>query len=343
MRIAYVAPTGKAAQVLRSKGNANAMTIHRLLYKHFPRKDGTFYRKKISTFELSSQYSLIIVDEVSMVPKDMWDLLMSHHIPTIACGDPGQLPAITEGTNVLDRPHIFLDEITRQAQESEIIRFTMDIRAGKRITPFKGKQINIVRKNEFVDGMVEWADVTLCSTNNTRRTINNLIRQKRYGEDVGLIPLDGETVICLKNNWDLASSNGDALVNGETGVATQIVIDDHLSMDLYDIYGSMMYFNFRTNNDAIFNEVLVDYKLLTTGKDTVNEANFKKFQGENGLKRPNAFDFGYCLTGWKAQGDEWKKVLVLEEKWPWEKEEKKRFLYTCATRASEKLTLVLNK
>jgi len=88
MRVAFVTPTGKAAQVLRSKGNANAMTIHRLLYKYFPRKDGTFFRKPVETFELLASYDLIIVDEVSMVAKDMWYLLLSHGIYVIACGDP---------------------------------------------------------------------------------------------------------------------------------------------------------------------------------------------------------------------------------------------------------------
>ena len=41
-QVAYVAYTGKAAQVLRTKGCHNAMTAHRLLYQSFPKKDGTF-------------------------------------------------------------------------------------------------------------------------------------------------------------------------------------------------------------------------------------------------------------------------------------------------------------
>ena len=60
----------------------------------------------------------------------MWELLLSHNIHIIALGDPGQLPPIGDDNGVLADPHIFLDEIMRQAQESEIIRLTMDIRAG---------------------------------------------------------------------------------------------------------------------------------------------------------------------------------------------------------------------
>lgn len=339
-RVAYVTPTGKAAQVLRSKGNDNAMTIHKLLYKHYPRKNGTFYRRQVSSYELRKRYDLFVVDEVSMVPKEMWDLLLTHKIYTIACGDPAQLPSVTEGTDVLDKPHIFLDEIMRQAQESEIIRLTMDIRAGKRIRPYKGKEINIVRKRDFIDGMVKWADVTICAMNKTRKELNDAIRKNRYGEDVGPLPLENETMICLRNNWEIINNNGDALVNGEVGQVSNICINNYPMSDFYE---KEMYLNFNIDKNASFKTVLTDYKLLTVGESTVNEENFKFFRGRDGLPIPNEFDFGYCLTAWKAQGDEWDKVLVLEEKWPWNKEEKKRFLYTACTRSVKKLTLVLSK
>ena len=118
--IAYIAYTGKAAQVLKNKGCPGAMTAHRLLYQSFPRKDGTFVH---IPYESLGPLQLIIVDEVSMLPKDMWDLLLSHKIHVIALGDPGQLPPVmAEQHGILDHPHIFLDETMRQAQESEIIR-----------------------------------------------------------------------------------------------------------------------------------------------------------------------------------------------------------------------------
>ena len=52
------------------------------------------------------------------------------------------------------------------------------------------------------------------------------------------------------------------------------------------------------------------------------------------------FTYGYAVTTHKAQGSEWDKVLILEEKFPFEKEEHARWLYTAVTRASEKLVLV---
>jgi exodeoxyribonuclease-5 len=154
--VCYVAFTGKAALVLKEKGCPNAMTAHKLLYQSYPRNDGTFWHKQKRP--LDKAYKLIIVDEVSMLPKDMWELLLSHNIHVIALGDPGQLPPIGDDNGVLANPHIFLDEIMRQAQESEIIRLTMDIREGKPLELYKGKEVQVIDKKDFEDGIYLWAD-----------------------------------------------------------------------------------------------------------------------------------------------------------------------------------------
>lgn len=154
--VAYCAYTGKAAMVLKSKGNNGAMTTHRLLYDTKIKKDGTFFH--IPKTSLPSNIKLVVVDEVSMVPNIIWELLLSHKIHVIACGDPFQLPPIGDDNGVLLHPHIFLDEVTRQAKESEILRLSMDIREGKRIQPYRGTEINIVNKSEECLGMYSWAD-----------------------------------------------------------------------------------------------------------------------------------------------------------------------------------------
>ena len=85
--VAYIAYTGKASQVLRNKGCPNAMTAHKFLYKAYPRKNGTF--KFVPREEPLIPCKMVVIDEVSMLPKPMWELLLSHHIYVIACGDPG--------------------------------------------------------------------------------------------------------------------------------------------------------------------------------------------------------------------------------------------------------------
>ena len=83
-KVAYACFTGKAAEVLRKKGNSNAITLHKLLYDHYPKIGGGFYRKPKSQLD----YDIVVVDEVSMVPKSMIDLLFKHRVYVIFLGDP---------------------------------------------------------------------------------------------------------------------------------------------------------------------------------------------------------------------------------------------------------------
>ena len=70
-------------------------------------------------------------------------LLFSHNVYVICLGDPFQLPPIEkdEDNHLLDNPHIFLDEIMRQATESGIIRLTMDIRDKKPLEIERNEQV----------------------------------------------------------------------------------------------------------------------------------------------------------------------------------------------------------
>ncbi|WP_375701436.1 AAA family ATPase, partial [Bartonella sp. AA81SXKL] len=99
--VQFTAFTGKAAQVLRSKGASNACTIHSLIY--CPRgeeevSDEVTGKKSIApTFALNrrsaaAQAKLIIVDECSMVDEQLARDLMSFRTPILVLGDPGQLP-----------------------------------------------------------------------------------------------------------------------------------------------------------------------------------------------------------------------------------------------------------
>ena len=85
-KVRYIAYTGKATNVLKSKGCLNAITAHKLLYHAKLMPNGKYLFNPKS--ELEGSPSLIVVDEVSMLPKDIWDLLCSHNVHIIALGDP---------------------------------------------------------------------------------------------------------------------------------------------------------------------------------------------------------------------------------------------------------------
>ncbi len=334
--VCYIAYTGKAALVLKEKGCENAMTAHRLLYNSHPKGDGSFIH--IPQRPLPP-YKIIVCDEVSMLPKDMWELLLSHHIHVIALGDPAQLPPIAEDNGVLAHPHIFLDEIVRQAQDNEIIKLSMDIREGRPLQLFDGKQVKVIDKKDVNSGMYTWADQIICAKNQTRREINAYMREALLGVKTP-DPVEGDKVICLKNDWDSMNEYGDVLVNGTIGTISYIRYDDNNPFLKPLVQWDLLPDGYKPSQcaeDPYFRDLNIDYKLLTTGENTVTEKNFRKFPQ---IWKPKEFDYGYCITCWKAQGDQYNKVLLFEENFPFEEEEHRKYLYTGITRAVEKLVVV---
>lgn len=341
-KVVYTAYTGKAVEVLRKKGNKNACTLHKLLYDHFPRPAGGFFRKPKPTID----YDVVIVDEVSMAPKTLMDLLLSHQCYIICLGDPFQLPPVDkdEDNGLLAHPHIFLDEVMRQAAESEIIRLTMDIRNNNPIAyTNSAKEALVLPKKDLNTGMLMWADQVLVATNAARQGLNTQMRSL-LGFEGG--PQEGDKVICLRNYWETFSENEcDPLVNGTIGHIKNgfktfrdfpyyIKADNH-SFDVWQA-------NFIVGDDYFANTE-IDYKMLTIGEKCCDwrlAYQLGKLKPKLGEIVPKEFTYAYAITCHKAQGSEWDKVLVLEEQFPFDKQEHARWLYTACTRASEKLVLV---
>ena len=338
--VAYITFTGKASEVLREKGCPNAMTAHKLLYYSKQMPNGKFfYRPRPS---LEKDYKVIVVDEVSMLPKDMWDLLLTHGIYVIACGDPFQIPPIdkNQDNGILNNPHIFLDEVMRQAKESDIICLSMDIREGKKINPFKGNDTQVFNKKDLCDGMYFWADQILVSTNKSRHDINSYIR-----DDLGrgFEPEINDKVICLRNCWDtLSEKQCDPLINGSIGTISAMHMEsiDYIIMG-QKVTAPVLVTDLITSNDE-YKNLHIDYTALTTGEKFFNpRQEYVIRKNKQNPELPIEFNFGYAITGHRAQGSQWNKVLVLEESFPFEKIEHARWLYTTVTRAAEKLTLIL--
>jgi exodeoxyribonuclease-5 len=337
--VAYVTFTGKAASVLRHKGCPNAMTAHKLLYYSKRMPNGKFAFSPRKTLE--GDYSLIVVDEISMLPNDLWELLLSHKKHIIALGDPFQIPPIDKkaDNHVLDTPHIFLDEIMRQATESEIIRLTMAIREYRPIEYCRGNEVMVLTDDEVVDGMYSWADQIICATNRKRQEINNYMR---HAAGKGAEPEPGDKIICCRNCWDILDTSGEnALVNGTIGTLGTF----EASFQEYPIFGFPSVPILKANMttvDGDFSDVILDYQMLKEGKPFLTPEQSYQIYRRPDLKNlePVDFNYGYAITGHRAQGSEWDKVLVFEERFPFGREEHARWLYTAATRASEKLVLV---
>lgn len=320
--VAYACYTGKAALVLQNQGK-NAMTLHKLLYTSYPDGNGGFIHKPKITLE-PNKPKLIIVDEVSMCPSNMWTLLLSYGIYVIGLGDPFQLPPIGDEMGLLKKPHIFLTEVMRQALDNDIIRYSMELREGKQLRPgIEGTNVRTYPKSEMSTGHLLWADQILCGKNVTRRDINNQMRKLLNKQN---IIDDGDKLICTKNYWYKASHQGNFLVNGCIGEVSQIAINP---------FDKDTRAKFICNNDD-FGILHLDEQLLLTGKPTV-------IKTRNGKILPNykiEMDYGYAITTHKAQGSQFNKVLVIDERL-YHEENHNRWLYTAITRAVDKVTILL--
>lgn len=340
--ICYCAFTGKAAEVLRKKGNPNSLTLHKLLYENYPRKDGTFYRRP----KLSLEYKVVVVDEISMAPKEMVDLLLKFPVFCIFLGDPFQLPPICKDTDngLLEHPDVFLDEIMRQAAESEIIQLTMKIRNHQPISYFKGKEVMVIPKSELLTGHLTWADMIICGTNNQRLTTNKEMRKiLGYEKDIE----EGEKVIIKRNYWDCLNFDFEPLVNGSVGYINNIkksyaVIPNYIkNLDNYFIESFNA--NFRPEVGSIYPEFKFDKRFLIEEVSDITPQIEYQIRRNAFLEIPDIplrMTYGYAITCHSAQGSQWDKVLVLEEKFPYDKEEHARWLYTACTRPAQKLVLV---
>lgn len=324
--VQFAAFTGKAAQVLRSKGAKNARTIHSLIYR--PKgeesvEDEITGKTSMSpTFMLNRQSpiakaKLIIVDECSMVDEQLGRDLMSFGTPILVLGDPGQLPPITGGGYFTDHePDHLLTEIHRQARDNPIIRLAMDVREGREFMIGDYGSTQVIHKSDVTQELVLDADQVLVGTNRTRRRYNQRLRElKGFSAD---IPQAGDKLVCLRNDPAKGLLNG-SLWKVMTAARETIKPGINLLVAPED-----------------------DEPGRTVAKIKLLKQQFEEPDADipwATKKRYDDFDFGYALTVHKAQGSQWNNVVLFDESFAF-KDMRSRWLYTAVTRAAEKLTVV---
>jgi len=355
--VVFCAYTGKAAMVLRKKG-LPASTIHRLIYEPeetIDPKTGestvVFIRKE----SLPENLKLIIVDEASMVGREIHEDLSGFDKPILYIGDYGQLPPIGTDFNLMDEPKLDakLQTIHRQAAGNPIIKLSMMIRDGYTKFPFDDWAGTIGRTTAYdvKDSSLRGANQILCGMNETRRNTNVYMRDLfEYKGN----PKKGERIIVLQNKHD------EELVNGQQFVMTKESIRvDHRTIRVFaadaDHYEDYIETEakIKTNRDRLRKGKTVDVKtikdLMNTFGRSLQCSAFNLCEGapepfkEEWRTRVQA-DYGYCISVHKAQGSEWDDVLLWDDgMWSWgrDKEDLRvRWLYTGVTRAAKRLIWV---
>lgn len=341
-QICYTSFTGKAVQRLKEIGiKYPAITLHKLMYDYITDEDENLIA--VPKEDLG-EIKIVVVDEVSICSFELMKQLFSYDIYVICCGDPFQLSPFGDDErnhHLLDSPHIFLDEVLRQAQESEIIRFSMRIREGKRLPKsHQGSEVHILDKKNITLDLLSRADQIICAMNGTKDKINFQLRNflgKKGTIDVG------EKLVCCKNYWDIEASSRESLTNGMMGTADNVrpsILNERKAN-----INSFNYIKIDLKTDlGDFPNLGVDLSYLKTGTSslTQKQLNKLKFLKKRYIKFysiPLEFDYGYCITLWKAQGSQWHNVVGIEEKHPYDKLEHQKYLYTLLTRAIDKCVI----
>jgi exodeoxyribonuclease-5 len=334
--IAVCTFTWKAALVLQARGIYQASSIHGLLYKPQENDKGELYFVRRDKFEVMSMFSMIVVDEASMVDRKMRRDIQSYGIPVLYVGDKGQLPPISNNpadalidNNFMAEAEDSLEEINRQAKDSPIIRLSMDIRNGKRINYGKyGKGVFKITEEELIDEQNELLpkmSQIICGTNDCRRAANSFMR-RLYGYNRKRMPVKGEKLIGLSNVLDKGLYNGQAWLCDD---------EDASSYSLSDSKNVNLSLKSPDNSDRrLTNCIFPEDNLFKT--ERMSEAQIFKYLKDMEIY---SIDFGYCITCHKSQGSSFDKVLVFEEKIG-DREFHKKWLYTAVTRAVSKLIIV---
>lgn len=299
-----VALSGKAAALLRQKSGLGASTIHSAIYKLVRNRD-LDNGKQVMDWRRAMPDGMLhdvtfLIDEKSMISREIAKDILATGARIVAAGDPGQLPPV-KGQMYFTNPNFTLRQIHRQALESPIIRQAYRVREGLAYQE-DGPDFRIV-ENMPKDELAA-ADMVLVWKNSTRLEMTRIIRRIR-GKS-GKPPQAGEPVMCLKNAPD------------------------------YGVYNGMSYTllrPFEPGNSSILIEM--DGEPLE-----IPWVKFEGIASAIPVGQPETthWTMAYCYTVHKAQGSEADNVVLIDEYNM--RENAKEWRYTAITRAAKRITVM---
>lgn len=343
--VLFAAFTGKAAFVMRQNGCLGADTLHSLIYlpsskslarlkelqaKYVEEMKGqkrqgilASFKTQIDkekenvkrpSFSINHESSLkdaelLIIDEVSMVSKQMAEDILSFGVRVLVLGDPAQLPPVKGGgyfTKVT--PDVMLSQVHRQAANSPILAAATSVREGKGLF---GCPLVVGKGKLSIEDLAEF-DQILVGTNASRKAINKQMRE-HLGYPTEL-PVAGDRLICTKNDRDTGLLNG----------SQWTVLDAH--------------------PDDGLGRVSLHLDSPETNQKIYVEAHSAPFFGEEPnfyeIRDAQCFEYAYAMTVHKAQGSQFNNVLLIDESSVFPEHQRRSWLYTGITRAAKQLTII---
>ena len=334
------APTGRAAKRLSELTGMEAKTIHRLLEAGFGAGGRTAFARNLTN---PLECDAVILDEVSMVDIVLMQALIEalpYGARLVLVGDVDQLPPVGPGNFLRDLiasqrvPTIRLDEIFRQAQQSDIVMNAHAVNAGEMPTPSRADGDFFWLKRSDPAAVIETV-AELCAARLPRHygllpsqiqvlspakrqgsgtiALNRRLQQalnppaenkceKRFGDWVFR---EGDRVMQVRNNYDIVwermddGEQGTGMFNGDVGEIAQIFPQQECLT------------------------VRFDDRIATYTYDMLNE-----------------LELAYAVTVHKSQGSEFDAVvLALSDGLP-RRLLTRNILYTAITRARQLLVIV---
>lgn len=367
-----LAPTGKAALRVGEATGIFAMTLHRFLYtpSEDPKSGRPIFRLKEAWDEQFSDMegALVLVDEASMVDKEVWDDLIRVAVRqkffVLLMGDLFQLPPVMrdkEGdpfsTLNYDTPFkVNLTEVIRQALDSPIIKASMLLRSGhpEYEAMMLLKPVGASKLIESVIDIRSRGGASICFTNKRRHSINNSVRA-RMGFQSGTLE-KGEPLLVTQNNYDLNVYNGEVIdfSGWEVPPCPQMVVTDRFTTSSVNMSFGVASMN-KQRYTASPEEVTGATELANVGgwiirrtarnwhkanfadrlHHEVDETTGQRYSFREGDASHLDANYGYALTCHKSQGSEWPEILIVMEEalGRMSTVERKRWLYTAITRA----------
>ncbi|MGF7186536.1 exodeoxyribonuclease V alpha subunit [Desulfitispora alkaliphila] len=319
-KILLAAPTGRAARRMKELTGMEAVTIHRML--------GIGRGDDADIFE-DVVADLIVIDEFSMVDIQLFYQLITavdENTSLVFVGDTDQLPSVGPGNVLQDLiraeiPCVVLNEIFRQARESQIVTNAHRVNSGDNLEVDQSKGdfffiqesdgervVELILKSvvRLIDAGYSAEDIQVLAPMKKTETgidnLNKLIQKalnpqhinKRQIETKKEIYRVGDKVMQTVNNYDKE------VFNGDVGVVYQIDEEQNL-------------------------EVSFDDKIIKYTKDQLEE-----------------LALAYAITVHKSQGSEYPVVIM-----PITTQHyvmlARNLLYTGITRAKEKVVLIGTK
>lgn len=320
-RVAPMAYTGAAVNVMKKKGLLNAKTIHSTLYETVEEivrdKNGkpvmnTYLNVPLKRMVLipkpTPDVDVFVIDEGSMVPYNMKQEIESRGKPIIVTGDLDQLPPVGDKPAYLyDGDIMVLTEIMRQALDSPIIYLSQRAKNGLPIHcglygNFYDQEVLVIEREDLTDEMLINSQAVLCGKNSTRDMINERVRFLK-GHSNSSFPEFGEKIICRNNARDIIAGD----INLANGLMGYVVNRPDVSrFNSRDQTLSIDFMPFISN--VPFLDVLANYKYFNA---TYEQKRLMKndLHGISG----NLFELAYAITVHLSQGSQYDCGLFYEE------------------------------